>query len=677
MCNSTLRVVRRVLCKVVWTALFLLFYLFQLKCATGGENFMGSKFVRGVNDLSTWCRNNNRLDLLDEWDYDKNEFTPSDVCYGAGQKVWWIGSDCGHSYEASLNKRTNDGTGCPYCCKSHAKLLKGFNDLQTTNPEILRFWNYEKNDISPDSVMKGQHLKVWWICEVGHSYLASIYHTVQGRRCPECRKERQTSFPEQAIYFYIKNIFPDAISDDRNVLNGKELDIYIPSIRLGIEFDGSKWHSTKDKDILKNNLCIDNGILLIRVRDVNCPKLDEMRGIYIVNHTDYSDESLTQCILQVADILNVRIDVDLDRDRALIYNQYLARKKDRSLIATNPILCKEWDYIKNGALTPYLVTAMSNKKVWWKCQKGHSYQSVIHARSQGHGCPYCNSNRLLKGFNDLSTVYPDLVSVFDTEKNELIPQHVSAQKNLLLWWKCEKGHSYQARLQTMIKHMYDLDYVCPLCQKEAIEQGLIQKSRKILSSKSACLTLDKTNPECLLEWDYDKNTIKPSETTAGSSMKVYWICPKGHSYAASVSNHLQLHRNCPYCSNHKVLEGFNDLQTLRPEVMSYWDFEHNERDGIYPNKISCYSGKKAWWKCSKGHSRLAVVSSYKLNSCPVCSKNEPKRVMNMDTGEIFDNLSQAAKSCGLKQGDTISLCCKGKQAMAGGYRWSYYDSDAE
>ena len=52
----------------------------------------------------------------------------------------------------------------------------------------------------------------------------------------------------------------------------------------------------------------------------------------------------------------------------------------------------EWDYKKNDFL-PDSVTLHSAKKVWWKCDKGHSWEATIDSRSSGAGCPYCNGNR--------------------------------------------------------------------------------------------------------------------------------------------------------------------------------------------------------------------------------------------------------------------------------------------
>jgi hypothetical protein len=607
--------------------------------------------------------------MLSEWDYEKNSDKPSEVMYGTRKKYWWIGKECNHSYIAALNKRTSDGTGCPFCCKSHAKLLQGFNDLSTTDPDIALGWDYQKNGaLLPNMVMRGQHRKVWWKGECGHSWLSTIYHRVQGRGCPICRKENTTSFPEQAVLYYMKTIFLDVIANDRDVLDGKELDVYIPSIRTGIEFDGSAWHKEVDKDEEKNTLCIKNGIRLIRIRDTDCGSLSPRPGIFIIDHKDYSDKELKRCLNRLSEILNTTFEINLKRDRKNIYSQYITQKKERSLAAQYPYLCSEWDYEKNHPLTPDMVTSMSDKSIWWKCKNGHSWCARVHSRSKGSGCPICSNNYIISGENDLATTNPEIIKNWDYDKNTVSPHEISSKKQISIWLKCDQGHSYKTSLKLLIKN--DGKIKCPRCMNSAGES-----SHRNKHYRAAFISIEESHPVCLSEWDYEKNIIKPNEVTAGSDIKVWWKCNEGHSYSASLSNHLSLGRGCPYCGKHKLLTGYNDLATVKPEVIPYWNYEKNSEIGLYPEKITSESKTKAWWTCKNGHTRMASIGNYKAGSCPICSGTGSKAVKNIDTGEVFRNLTDAAKSCGLVAGDTISLCCKGKQSTAGGYHWEYVEKE--
>lgn len=635
----------------------------------GGEKM--AKLERGINDLETYCKNNDRQELLEEWDYSKNMgLTPKDICYGSGKKFWWIGK-CGHSYFASLNRRTANRTGCPYCCESHAKLLAGFNDLETTNPEIVASWDYEKNgELLPSMVMRGQHRKAWWKGACGHSWQATIYHRVQGRGCPICRKESKTSFQEQAIFYYVKSRFPDAENGNKTILDGKEIDIYVPSLNVGIEFDGGNWHEDKAKDEQKDILCFNAKIHLYRIRDVSCPTLTPNPYVHIIDFASYTDESLQYVLRELANHLNTQFDVRLERDRIEIYNQFLVQKKEKSFTEMHPELVKEWNNDRNGELTPDLVVAKSQRKVWWKCEKGHEWQAVISTRAKGVGCPYCNSNRFLKGYNDLATTRPDALKYWCYEKNSIGPDEVSPNSTKRVWWHCEKcGGDYLNQICYKLKHFDECPYCSPSKPRRIVHE--LKDSGPVASWRN----LKISKPQLASEWDYEKNkSITPEDVGAILSQKVWWKCKLGHSYQSTISNRFA-GKGCPYCSGHAVLRGYNDFATKHPELVSEWDFGKND---YLPTDLTEHSGRKVWWICHEGHSWQATVDSRSNGvGCPYCNGNHRKAVLNTDTNTRYESLREAAASCGLKQGDTISLCCAGKQKTAGGYHWKYVDDEIE
>ena len=72
-----------------------------------------------------------------------------------------------------------------------------------------------------------------------------------------------------------------------------------------------------------------------------------------------------------------------------------------------PQIAAEWSE-RNHPLRPTMVAAYSNRKVWWKCSKGHEWNTLIATRSYGSKCPYCSGKILLKGFNDFATKQPKL-----------------------------------------------------------------------------------------------------------------------------------------------------------------------------------------------------------------------------------------------------------------------------
>lgn len=72
-----------------------------------------------------------------------------------------------------------------------------------------------------------------------------------------------------------------------------------------------------------------------------------------------------------------------------------------------PQVAKEWSP-RNASLKPTQVTPYANRKVWWKCEQGHEWFTLISTRAYGSKCPYCSGIKLLKGFNDLASLHPQL-----------------------------------------------------------------------------------------------------------------------------------------------------------------------------------------------------------------------------------------------------------------------------
>ena len=159
----------------------------------------GNKVLSGYNDLET-----THPFLAKEWHPTKNTIIfPKDISFGSTKKVWWLGS-CGHEWEASPNIRSK-GCGCPVC--SGKKVLVGLNDLATVNPMVAEEWHPTKNGtLLPHMVTKGSVKKIWWLGKCGHEWQATINNRCNGHGCPICVQKSKTSFPEQALYYYIKKL---------------------------------------------------------------------------------------------------------------------------------------------------------------------------------------------------------------------------------------------------------------------------------------------------------------------------------------------------------------------------------------------------------------------------------------------------------------------------------------
>lgn len=119
-----------------------------------------------------------------------------------------------------------------------------------------------------------------------------------------------------------------------------------------------------------------------------------------------------------------------------------------NLIIEDKKLLDMWNFPKNNNINIETVTLGSNKKVWWKCDKGHEWEALICNMSKSKDCPYCTNRKVLKGYNDLATLNPTLIEEWNYNKNiDILPTEVSAHSGRKVWWKCSKcNHEWQATI---------------------------------------------------------------------------------------------------------------------------------------------------------------------------------------------------------------------------------------
>ena len=270
------------------------------------------------------------------------------------------------------------------------------------------------------------------------------------------------------------------------------------------------------------------------------------------------------------------------------------------LITTHPKLAAQWHPTKNENLNPKQVIAGTHKKVWWLGECGHSWNTSVNNRTFNNSkCPYCFGNKILAGFNDLTTTHPKLAAQWHLTKNENFDITL-LKGNDKPWWICNLGHEWR----TTVNHRKDGSQ-CPYCGNQ-----------KVLTGFNDLLTI---NSDLAAQWHLTKNgQLKPEEVMSYSAKKVWWICEKGHEWETTVAQRSAGH-GCAVCSGNKVLFGFNDLETLNPTLAAEWHPAKNEQ--LRSSQVTLVSGKKIWWVCSKGHEWKTTVASRSTGKygCPYCA----------------------------------------------------------
>ncbi|MBP3631249.1 MAG: hypothetical protein J6J23_07215, partial [Clostridia bacterium] len=195
----------------------------------------------------------------DKYDYSKVEYTDMH------NKVCIICPKHGEFYQTPSKHLI--GQGCRKCGYNE----NGINNRMTQEEFITRANEVHKNKYDYSKVeYKTSHDKIIIICPKHGEFEQLPYDHLHGHGCPSC--SNTFSIGEMEIYQYLCSKLGEEniVLHDRNILNGKELDIYIPSKKIGIEYNGLYWHSEingKDKwyHINKLNECNEKGIKLIQI----------------------------------------------------------------------------------------------------------------------------------------------------------------------------------------------------------------------------------------------------------------------------------------------------------------------------------------------------------------------------------------------------------------------------
>lgn len=259
---------------------------------------------------------------------------------------------------------------------------------------------------------------------------------------------------------------------------------------------------------------------------------------------------------------------------------------------------KHWAQDLNEYVDPKTIPARSQKKYWWRCEVGHTYQlPPENRRKPGSGCPFCSGQRVLAGFNDLASHYPDLAAQY-SNKNDVRADEVHFGSNRKRWWVCELNHEWGAQVRSRAIQ----NTGCPYCSNNKVLQGF-----------NDLLTVD---PELGDSWS-NRNEVSPSHVMPGSPKKAWWNCSEGHEWEATIASRHKQRVGCPYCANKKVLAGYNDLATTHPDVANKWS---SRNEGISPCDVIAHSAKKAWFTCEFGHDYQSAIHYASIGrGCSVCS----------------------------------------------------------
>lgn len=243
--------------------------------------------------------------LVREWHQLKNKRSPESFCTGSSYNASWVCSS-GHEWRATISNRTKaGGTGCPYCA---GKKADASNSILLSHPTLCLQYHPTRNEYNLNEVRPKSHKKVWWVCNRGHEWQALFSsRTHLGTGCPFCCQKSRSKL-EVRVYCELKALFSGVTL--RDVSFGKEMDVYIPSLKIGIEADGYKWHTNKeDKDVAKNEFFSEHGINIIRLREQPLMPLS-IYDVTFKRHLSHKQDIVAAVIENIGRVSGVSIPYD-------------------------------------------------------------------------------------------------------------------------------------------------------------------------------------------------------------------------------------------------------------------------------------------------------------------------------------------------------------------------------
>lgn len=571
---------------------------------------LGRVVIPGFNSLKAL-----HPELMNEWDFEKNVGVDPDAIPPSYRKnIWWKCPN-GHSYASRPGNRVyNTGGNCPYC--SSQKLCRE-TSLGVVNPELAKEWHPTKNgNLTPFDVFANTNKYIWWLCPIcGHEWRAKGSNRNVGKRgCPHCAKGRSSSVPEQLLYRAVKKYFPDAIN--RHHIGKDEIDVFIPSLNIGMEYDGERFHNEAKlpKDIAKTKRLTAKGITLYRFREDNCPyiSLTNCIVIKVVCSPEYYDlevklkELLTH--LNPETNIDIRFDDEINEVRAeldcLPYEKSFAASEERKRAeGIEPVAL--WNYEANAPLTPEMVTPFSDKVVNWICPKDpkHKWRSPVKSISNGWGCARCAKRHQ-----------------YSTE--EWIEQ---ARK--------VHGDKYDYSLVQYSACHSKVKIICPkhgVFEQNPSEhitgKGCHYCAHQIFHSLESLAVL---HPDIASEWDYERNKdsgFTPETIGLDTRRKFWWHCNNGcnHSYQATIHFRVSRNSGCAVCHGKQVSPD-TSFGALYPDMAKEWCAENDKS----PFVVTSRSEYRAIWKCANpNHAPFVRAVYYRTKygmGCPECRAEQKKR----------------------------------------------------
>ncbi len=456
-------------------------------------------------------------------------------------------------WDATIYDRITTGVhDCPIC--NNYTNIKKFHEA---HPELLEFWDYEKNTIEPSKIKEYSNEDVYWKCKEGHSFQRPVYRLSQkGFYCPICEcyslykgiNDLKTKFPELAAEWGEKNELPP--------------EEYLPNSNKCVWWKCPNGHAEYFRPIqsrTENNRGCPICMKSIVVEGINDAKshYPELEAIWDVEANGRGPESVHyesnaqlhfRCKLGHSWIEGLQTSIGNNFTCVYCDNRRPLRGFN-TLADLYPDLAAQWDYSSpyNLRNSPETITTTQKVTYSWICDEcGNTYLSSIPDNVSGkNGCLYCAGRRVDPEKTSFKALYPILSKEYSA-KNTRSADEISPTSRLRVLWDCtECKQEWWSSVRARVKG----NVTCPFCN-----------GTKAIPGKTS---LKAQYPELMSEWDELSNAlfINADEIIPRSSEYAWWICKTcNRRYKTRIKSKvrdLKRSRNsCTFCKGYRRIKHY-------------------------------------------------------------------------------------------------------------------------
>jgi len=612
-----------------------------------------------------------------EWDAENNaNVDPSQLFASSEADAHWVCS-LGHRWVASIASRAIRGSKCPVCRRAararqdRERSIARSGNLRDRGGIHVELFDSARNEALPESIPVKSGVVAYWKCPNGHEWKRRVSDQVRSLGCPECHRAQLSAVRTAVATTATDHGRPIDVSLRRfNALRKGSLAVRSPSL-------AAEWHETLNGELRPSDVLVSDNTQ-IWWKCERCQ--NEWKAAIRARH-----DGRTGCPICANNQIGVRI-----RQASL--------RRSGTLVDSAPEIAAQWNYAKNGTLTPRDVSPGSGEKVWWLCSRGHEWQAKITDRRKA-GCPLCSpkSSQLeIRLYCELRALFGEAKwrhRIGKVECDVFLPNVSVALEVDGAYWhrdnlsRDRKKNEYlqDAGIDLLrvrgrpLPKLRDWDILfserkfseMEICKSVASALLLVPRVRvsnaealssyiasssflaenrykEIVATLPGCIpeeSIVHRFPKVAAEWDREKNEpINPDNVSRGSSLKVWWRCAAGHSWAAVVQNRVG-GAGCPHCarrvsSERMVKRGLHrsgSLLAVHPDLAAQW--ERSEDGSKGPDEVSPNSRMRVWWRCSLGHKWLTPVANRTDgNGCPICREMNRSRSLRRAAIQRLGNL---------------------------------------